>query len=455
MLTSLDWDAFSTYNELSELLTQYDQMHLLEFWPTLEPSQQQALSTQLQSFDFSIFAEQSRILGVNDPVSSEFTSFDEAKALPETVPDEFPAHLFATLLVAGGQGSRLGSSNPKGMYPVTALSQKSLFQRVAERTVAASKAWKTPLNLIIMLSKQTEIATLDFFAEYDNFGLEEGQLHFFCQTYLPLLDDAGHMFLDRPWRVASGPDGNGGALHRLYESGIWKSLYDSGVRHLFFSIVDNALADPFDWDFGKSHLASGAEVSAKAVLKERPEEKLGLFVRAEHGVRVVEYSELQDSDLSALDSSGNLQYRCGNMSLFCFDMNFVKVVAASQKLPLHKAWKRVETLDADGSVIASMAWKFETFIFDALELAKQVAILTCPRGRCFAPLKDPSGEYGPEGVQKALLKDDARRYKQIFARSPKGDLELDAGYYYPTEEVLSTLRLFTPPDCGLVPFPEF
>jgi UDP-N-acetylglucosamine/UDP-N-acetylgalactosamine diphosphorylase len=134
----------------------------------------------------------------------------------------------AYLLLAGGQGTRLGTSDPKGCYDIGLPSHKSLFQLMAERLrrvvelshemvgttgekrgsperqASASIPW------YVMTSPQTDEATQAFFKKHAFFGLDESDVFFFQQGTLPCLSLDGKILLETPCTVSSAPDGNGG-----------------------------------------------------------------------------------------------------------------------------------------------------------------------------------------------------------------------------------------------------
>ena len=99
----------------------------------------------------------------------------------------------AALLLAGGQGTRLGTSAPKGCYDIGLPSGKSLFQYHAEkllkvRRLAAAHAnvgeAAVRLKLLVMTSSATDAETRSFFATHDYFGLGESGVVFFAQVTL-------------------------------------------------------------------------------------------------------------------------------------------------------------------------------------------------------------------------------------------------------------------------------
>ncbi len=340
------------------------------------------------------------------------------------------------LILAGGQGTRLGFDGPKGSFPVSPIKGKSLFQLFCERTKAAS-AWSGhPLPLCIMTSASNHVQTIEFLQKHDYFGLPSSQLFFMEQEVLPLLDDRGHWLLESPGKIAEGPDGNGHALRLFFELGIWEKWKASGIEFLNLIFVDNALADPFDPEFIGFSERTGADAALKAVERLSPDESMGILAKCDGKLKVIEYSEMP---------SRVSQFPLSSTGMFCISMEFIRYLYQdlNVEFPLHMARKKATVLlgTAKG-LVKEMAqiWKCERFIFDLLDYARTSAVLVCPRDKIYAPLKNAVGEKSVETVKRALLLHDREVYRALTGLLPKtSTFELDPAFYYPTEELKQKL----------------
>lgn len=378
---------------------------LFRFWDDLTAKQKEKFENQLAQIDLQILQKQQELIA--NPTLADPSSFE-------------PFHDFAysgnvsyrkigqaliqkgavgCLLLAGGQGTRLGHTGPKGTYPI--LPGKSLFQLCAEKVLAASNWAKHPLQLAIMTSKDNDAETRAFFQQHQFFGLNSSQISFFNQGSLPFLEAKGHLFLQTPWQIAEGANGNGESLLHLAHSGILQKWNNQGIEMITVIPVDNPLADPFDPELIGFHADHKNEITLKCAEKKDPEEKVGVVVKKGDRCTIIEYMEFPESEKNARQEDGTLKHRCANLGLFCFSLSFIqKIVKEGHSLPLHQAWKKTQTIDNEGL----HAWKFETFIFDWLNFASRVEALIYPREECFAPLKNLTGADSPETVRRSLKK---------------------------------------------------
>ncbi len=323
------------------------------------------------------------------------------------------------LILAGGQGTRLGRLSPKGMAPVTAVQQKSLFQLLCERAKAAAKRSGAPLPLCIMTSDKNHQETLAFFEENHNFGLSD--LSFFKQEERPLVDEEGRWLLQEPGRLALGPDGNGHALHQFVAQGIADKWQKQGVEYVNLIFVDNALADPFDCEIvGFTHQHK-LDAALKAVERLSAQEAMGVVVFAEEKMRVIEYSELP------LNLEG---FSLSSTGMFCLHLPFIQ--ALNTPFPLHLAWKMADVWQEDPPCrVKKKTGKYERFIFDLLSYTSKSGALLYPREQIYAPLKNAAGEKSFETVRQALLRHDLALYRAQTGMEPlSSELELDPAFHY-------------------------
>jgi UDP-N-acetylglucosamine/UDP-N-acetylgalactosamine diphosphorylase len=416
------------------------------YWSKLSLIEQKQLLDQLQSFDQTRLEQQKSLLH-SPPIKNQvFESFNDFAKAGSVVDKEVGKQFIqkgrlGCLVLAGGQGTRLRFNQPKGCYPISVIKHKSLFQLLAEKVKAASQQANHPLFLAIMTSPENDLEIREFFKKHTFFGLMPSQLFFFSQSTLPLLDVQGHLFLDTPSHIAEGSDGNGNALHHFVHSGIASQWKDQGITHLHVILIDNPLADPFDAELLGFHTRQQVDVTLKCTEKKDPEEKVGVLVKEENRCRIVEYSELPESERQAKTSDGQLKHCCANLSLFCFSLPFItEQVKKNQQLPLHAAWKNALFLDPSQNTILStypIAWKFETFIFDWLTWTSKVAVLLYPREECFAPLKNFSGADSSETVRQALLKKDQHILQKLTGLTPPNfPIELAAAFHYPSSQLI-------------------
>ncbi|MFC1478410.1 UTP--glucose-1-phosphate uridylyltransferase [Candidatus Margulisiibacteriota bacterium] len=405
------------YPGLFQLLVEHQQDHILKYWNELSHSQQETFTSQIKSIDFNLLGRlYAQYKNAQKSPPAEFTPAEtiSVKTLSQSDIDDainngktlLKENKTAILLVAGGQGTRLGFDGPKGCYPI--LEDKTLFHIFAEKIAWLNNTHNTQLDWLIMTSKATDWPTQKFFAENNFFGLPFQSIRFFQQDMLPSVDLEGRLILDAKDHFAENPNGHGGTLLALKKSGCLENLQRKGIEQIFYFQVDNALtrmADPF---FVGLHALAGTGMSTKAVRKTNPEEKVGIVGYINNRLGIIEYSEMSEEQVSRRNDEGSLVFKAANTAIHMLSTGFVDEETEGEfKLPYHIAIKKIPYLDNDGNLISPdepNGIKFETFIFDALGDTKNSVTLEVERDKEFAPLKNASGPDSPETVREALLK---------------------------------------------------
>lgn len=417
----------------------------LESFKAVDTTSSKAIEKQFSTIDLKVLKDQQQLILEPLPSKLAFTPYTKTVDVHRKVYKEKGKALLregkvGCILVAGGQGTRLGFPGPKGCCPVTAVKQKTLFHYFADRVKAASLQAEHPLKMAIMTSPKNHAATLAHFLVNDLFNLDPNQIGFFQQSQLPVLNEAGELFLETPDKIAFAPDGNGSCIQAFYQSPLAKEWQDAGIHYITFILVDNPLADPFDPYLIGAHASAGVDVTLKCTKREDPEEALGLVVDVEGKPLVVEYSEISESDRHAKDDTGALLYSIANISLFCFSSSFLEN-AAKEKMPLHKAFKKSSYVASSGDVVSSTepcVWKFEKFIFDILTFANTAQVSVYPREYCFAPVKDKTGKNSLANATEMLSSFERKLIESITGKTaPAVCLEIDPQFYYPTQALKS------------------
>ncbi|KAH1250482.1 UDP-N-acetylglucosamine diphosphorylase 1 [Glycine soja] len=302
----------------------------------------------------------------------------------------------AVLLLSGGQGTRLGSSDPKGCFNIGLPSGKSLFQLQAERILCAQRlaaqatnensASSVQIHWYIMTSPFTDEATRKFFESHKFFGLEAEQ-----QGTIPCVSKDGRFIMETPYRVAKAPDGNGGVYSALKSTKLLEDMASKGIKYIDCYGVDNALVRVADPTFLGYFIDKGVAAAAKVVRKAYPQEKVGVFVRRGKGgpLTVVEYSELDQSLASAVNqATGRLRFCWSNVCLHMFTLDFLNQVANGLEKDsiYHLAEKKIPSIHG-----YTMGLKLEQFIFDAFPYAPTTALFEVLREEEFAPVKNANG----------------------------------------------------------------
>ncbi len=401
--------------ELVEQLSRHGQQHLTFGWDRLSAAARADLTAVLAKVDFprlrALYADR----GSEPAALPSRELISPIPVQPSAVPPEVRARgeealrrgEVAVLLVAGGQGSRLGSDKPKGMFPVGPVTDASLFQIHAEKVLAVSRRYGRPVPLLVMTSPATHAETEAYFHAHGFFGLPRGDVYFFQQGTMPAVDLAtGRLLLEAPGRLFLSPNGHGGTLTALAETGVLGEMEARGVRHVFYFQVDNPLVKVCDPAFLGGHIAAGSEASSKVVYKEQPGEKVGVLAVVGGRCAIVEYSDMPAETAAEREANGTLRFRAGNPAIHLFDVGFLRRVTGTGGLAYHVARKKVPHLDTDtGFAIdpaVENALKFELFIFDALPLADRWLAMETGRAEVFAPLKNATGADSPASVRRAM-----------------------------------------------------
>ena len=409
------------YSQLLLELERFDQHHLIDRWDELNRQDREQFVDQIRAVDFGLVQTlfQQKDQDKRRSKSLEFEPHPAIRLNEQSLQFNLAANRSAgqsamqsgrcgVVIVAGGQGTRLGFPHPKGMFPIGPVSKASLLQILLEKVLATSRASCQSVPVYIMTSRVTHAETVAFLGENECFGLPQEDVFIFEQGSMPAVDrDTGRVLRSNLSQLCLSPDGHGGLLEALDRSGAFHDMGKRGVEHVFYLQVDNPLVHLIDPIFMGVHILSASDVTTQVIAKKHGSDKVGTVVSRSGKVEIVEYSDLPVEIADTRDADGSLLFWAGNTAIHAFSIGFLEeMVTGTRNLEFHFASKKVSFIDDNNEVInpdLPNAIKFERFIFDLLPLAGRAVIVEVDEQANFAPLKNASGFNTPDSVRSQMV----------------------------------------------------
>ena len=310
------------------------------------------------------------------------------------------------ILLAGGQGTRLGFDKAKGMYNIGVNKELYIFEQLVANLMKVTEKAGAWVPFYIMTSDKNDAQTRAFFEEHNYFGYNKDYVKFFVQEMVPAVDFDGNVLVEAEDSLAMSPNGNGGWFKSLINAGLDKDLKEKGVEWLNVFAVDNVLQQIADPVFVGATIKSGCVSGAKVVRKVDPYERVGALCLEDGKPSIIEYYELTPEMAEAKSENGSLLYGFGVILNYLFRVD--KLFDIAQKsLPLHVVEKKVPYIDENGVACkpeTPNAYKFETLILDMVYMMDDCLSFEVDREKEFAPVKNATGTDSVESARELLQK---------------------------------------------------
>ena len=395
----------NTLEEAKAILKKYNQEHLLNGYEKLEEKKQKQLLNQIMNIDFelikSLYDNTKKENSTNDdkiePMEylDKYKLNDKYKYYENIGKQAIKEGKLAAVTMAGGQGTRLGHTGPKGTYDIGLDSHELLCDYLKEE----GKKYGVTIPWFIMTSRENNKETVEFFEKNKFFGYQKDKnIFFFIQGELPMVDTEGKILIGEDGLIKQAADGHGGIYESLVKNGMTEKMKQLGIEWVFIGGVDNCLVKMVDPVLMGVAIDKEVTVACKSIVKANPHEKVGVFCKRNGRPGVIEYSEITDEMAEAVDENGELLY--GESHILCnlFNIKAVERMGTTP-LPYHSAYKKAKFIDKDGNLVvpdSPNAYKFEAFLFDAFGDLDDMVILRVKREEEFAPVKNATGVDSPE-----------------------------------------------------------
>ena len=392
-----------------EKLKKYNQTHILKIMEKFTEDEKEKISEQVNEMDFenltnlynTLTKEEVNLGKVIEPISAlkkNKLSPDELDEIDNIGKEIISSGKFAVATMSGGQGTRLGYSKPKGTFKIDVLPQpKYLFEIVCDTLKRANKKYGVVIPWYIMTSEDNNDQIIEFFKENNYFDYPQKDIMFFKQGQMPLIDEKGKLLIGENRLIREASDGNGGIFRSMKLNGCLDDMRKRGVKWLFIGSIDNVLLKMADTTLIGIAEKKNVEIATKSVLKNAPNERVGVICKKDGKVGVIEYSELPVKLAEAVDEDGDLLYGESHIMCNLFNINILERIG-KEKLPYHQAFKKANYINENGELVVPEepnSYKFETFIFDSFNYVNDIAILRGCREDDFAPVKNKEGVDSP------------------------------------------------------------
>lgn len=401
-----------TYEEAKNYLSKFGQEHILKCYDELSPAEQASLLAQIDLIDLSVLEN----LDNDNNISSKRGKFEplgaatiddiaaNSESYEKTGLEALRAGKVAAVLLAGGQGTRLGFDKPKGMFNIGVSRELYIFECLISNLMDVVKQTGTWIPLYIMTSEKNHDDTVEFFEKMGYFGYNSEFVRFFIQDMAPSVDFSGKIYMEGKGRISMSPNGNGGWFSSLLRAGLMEDIKEKGVEWLNVFAVDNVLQRIADPLFIGAVIESGMQSGSKVVSKADPDERVGVLCLEDGMPSIVEYYEMTDEMRTLRDENGDLSYRFGVILNYLFKVEKLLEISG-KKLPVHIVDKKIPYMNENGEMISPEkpnGHKFETLVLDMVHMQDSCLAYEVVRNREFAPVKNSSGVDSVDSARELL-----------------------------------------------------
>ena len=403
---------------VKRILKKYNQEHIINLLNKLEGKKKEELIEQIKNIDFvqltQLYDNTKKEIELKNNKIEEIHYLDKAK-LTKKQKDEFDTlgvnviknGQYAVVTMAGGQGTRLGHTGPRGTFKLDVYGKgKYLFEILAQNLKDAIKEYGVVIPWYIMTSEENNDQTVEFLEKNNYFGYDKKSVVIFKQSQLPLLDVNGKLLIGKDMKIKEASDSNGGTYSSLRASGALADMKKRGIKWIFIGGVDNVLLKMADVTLLGMAIKQGVQIASKSVVKANPYEKVGVFCKMNGHPKVIEYAELPEEMATQTDKDGQLKYGESHIMCNLYTIDAIDKVS-KETLIYHSAFKKNSYVDENGVEViptSPNSYKFESFIFDAFEFFDDIAILRGIREDDFAPVKNKEGVDSPKTAKELYEK---------------------------------------------------
>ncbi|SHM26993.1 UTP--glucose-1-phosphate uridylyltransferase [Ruminococcus flavefaciens] len=399
-------------DQAARILKDYGQEHILKYFDELSENEKQELLSQIEIIDFSVLdnldAEKNSntVRGKFEPLGA-VTIEDIASNSDEYISAGVEAiknGKAAAVLLAGGQGTRLGFDKPKGMFNIGVEKELYIFQCLINNLMDVVKLAGAWVPLYIMTSEKNHKDTTDFFKEKNYFGYAPKYVHFFIQDMAPSVDFNGKILMESKSKISISPNGNGGWFSSLVRAGLLDEIKANGVEWINVFAVDNVLQRIADPGFIGAVIKSGLQSGGKVVSKASPDEKVGVLCLEDGMPSIVEYYEMTEEMRTLLNEKGELAYKYGVILNYLFNVKKLEEIC-DRKMPVHVVDKKIPYMNENGELVKPTepnGHKFETLVLDMVHMQDSCLAYEVVREKEFAPVKNATGVDSVESARELL-----------------------------------------------------
>ncbi len=391
-----------------QILIQHNQQHLLPLLDSLHGEQLVSFTNQIEQIDWDmveLWQHPEDLSGKGRIRPIEGLNLQQihrnAAAFRAAGEQALKEGKVGAVLLAGGQGTRLGSDAPKGAYNIGVTHPLYIFEQLVSNLQQVCDHCHCVVPLFVMTSDLNNTATQQFWQQHNFFGYPQEYVRFFVQDMAPAVDFDGKLLLSDEATLAFSPNGNGGWYSSLARTDILRQF--PSVQWLNVFAVDNVLQRIADPVFVGATLLSGCNCGAKVVRKCDPYEKVGVLCLEDGISSVIEYYEMTDEMANQRDAEGNPAYPYGVILNYLFNLDKLRFTT-DKRIPVHVVKKKVPHIRNGQLVVPTSenAYKFETLILDMIRLMETCLPFEVVREHEFAPIKNKTGADSVESARILL-----------------------------------------------------